>query len=242
MIFALALLILSAEDSDIPSLVRQLGAEDYKVRDEATQSLIKTGKSALAAIDAAICSKDLEVVARARAIRRRIQHQILRQQFPGGKISHGYQMALRPLTESTQFGTGSSIQFKLEVANTTDQSIPLAPIKVWNKNFPSWMSHSSGRHVTVIVKRLDAPRLKSILCWQACGGQPIRSTIKLAPGKRYTIELCLPTRKDLALGSGSYEIQIVYNLGLVLRSGLGDLKSNVVRFTVHDAKSDTDER
>jgi len=59
-----------AQGEDAKALIEKLGAEDYAVREEATQKLIEMGDSAVPALEEALKSEDLEVRLRAgRALR-----------------------------------------------------------------------------------------------------------------------------------------------------------------------------
>jgi len=66
---ALAAAVL-AQDASVDELVRKLGADQYEVREQATQALIAMGEKAAPALEAALKSEDLEVRLRAgRALR-----------------------------------------------------------------------------------------------------------------------------------------------------------------------------
>ena len=65
MAVSLWFLALSPQEPDIERLIRQLGAEDYAVREPATWSLHKLGKAARPLLEMAMSSRDPEVAARA---------------------------------------------------------------------------------------------------------------------------------------------------------------------------------
>jgi hypothetical protein len=63
-------------DDQIPALVKQLGDDSPKIREEASQKLRQLGKEALPALEQATKSKDPEVAARAHAISRQIDEDL----------------------------------------------------------------------------------------------------------------------------------------------------------------------
>ena len=63
-------------DDQIPALIKQLGDDSPKIREEASQKLRQVGKEALPALEQAARSKDPEVAARAHAISRQIDEDL----------------------------------------------------------------------------------------------------------------------------------------------------------------------
>ena len=63
-----SLLFLALALQDVDALIRQLGDEDVKARDQATQALEELGARALSALRVASSSKDVEIAARAKAL------------------------------------------------------------------------------------------------------------------------------------------------------------------------------
>src|SRR5829696_8978624 len=61
---------------DIPTLIKQLGDDNPKLRDQASQQLRKVGKDALPALTEATKSDDPEVVSRAQSVTRQIDEDL----------------------------------------------------------------------------------------------------------------------------------------------------------------------
>src|SRR5438128_2497273 len=68
---------------EIDALIVQLGHDDFKVREDASQKLFKIGKPAVAALKQALASDDPEVQSRAQMLIRRIETRPV----PGGPVS-----------------------------------------------------------------------------------------------------------------------------------------------------------
>lgn len=64
-------------ESDIPTLIRQLGDDNFRVRQNASRQLRKLGKSALPALREAEKSKDLEIKSRASELLKEIEHPLV---------------------------------------------------------------------------------------------------------------------------------------------------------------------
>jgi hypothetical protein len=72
-----------AESEEIKRLIDQLGSEQFKEREQATQTLSKLGKSALRSLKEAAKSRDPEVRRRARQLVERMEAPPVRSIGPG---------------------------------------------------------------------------------------------------------------------------------------------------------------
>src|SRR5436190_6970276 len=75
LVIAICTTIVRADDQ-IPTLIKQLGDDSAKIREEASRKLLQLGKQALPALEQAMQSKDPEVAARGRAISKQIEEDL----------------------------------------------------------------------------------------------------------------------------------------------------------------------
>ncbi len=85
---------------EIDALIVQLGHDDFKVREEASQKLIKIGKPAVAALKQALASDDPEVQSRAQMLIRRIETRPV----PGGPVSKDEEVIAQSIRISNDGG------------------------------------------------------------------------------------------------------------------------------------------
>ena len=64
-------------EGDVPALIKHLGNDDPKLREEASQTLHRMGKAVLPALTEATNNSDPEVVSRAQTIIRQIDEDLL---------------------------------------------------------------------------------------------------------------------------------------------------------------------
>jgi len=86
---------------DIDALIVQLGHDDFKVREEASNKLAKIGKPALGSLKQALASGDPEVQSRAEMLIKRIEQRPV----PGGPVNPDEAVVARSLRISNDGGT-----------------------------------------------------------------------------------------------------------------------------------------
>lgn len=146
---ALAAIVFAQGTEDALALVKQLGSEDYAVREEAQKKLIEMGEKALPALEEALKSEDLEVRLRAgralRAIRGEAKQQAEEPAAPNGPTAPGHGNQVRQYGMSIQPGKVSVTITQMVDGKLETKTYEAASLEELQEKYPELKGQLGGR-------------------------------------------------------------------------------------------------
>lgn len=227
----------------IEELIKQLSSDDWGIREEATEELIKMGESAVKPLEEALKSEDKEVVFRAN----RILAAIL---LPKAKIS----------TDKKVYELNEEITIKFNIINPSKNTLPLLKPRgclTWRVLFKASEVSRDGIPLTPIKE--PWMNMSEIIKAIRPSAEPMPDdTVKIEPGEEKTFgeikitngillwrqviieqpRVDTDSEKYLLDKPGKYSLKMEYNLSNIVKEAntgkfwIGRLESNTIEFEI----------
>jgi hypothetical protein len=222
----LALAILQDPNSRLGELLAQFQDDSIEVREKAGREMVALGEPALPALKNALDGEtNAEVRARIRDVVVRIEAEKRRREFKGGTPVNGLAASL----EGTLNPEKTEFRLKVQFMNVGTQPVEFALITGWNRRLPNFSSSSSGAEACVTIRQLTGERGNRFGGRFGCGGRPVYTFVRLAPGEGRTYEHAVDVTE---LRAGDHEIEVEYLATKLLKDFTENPKSNVLPFKI----------